>query len=154
MPCFRPKQFEMLWNCTWELDKIIPPPSLAPDYLFIIDHSIVFSSYSKTDNLIPPWTCTQEKGSNTFSTNTFFKDNRSFLQCWGKGKQQRNICVSLLPIETEPLSWVTSYSSPLGDTPQIVPSTRLSQSYHTITRAPSPSASTAVLQAVPHISNG
>lgn len=60
-------------NWTYPKQNHPSPQMLAPGYLFvIIDHSIVFSSYSKTDNLVPLWSCTQEKGSNTFSTNTFF----------------------------------------------------------------------------------
>lgn len=67
MPSFRLKT---VWNALKPLlrsgitlNTPLPPQILAPGSLFII-HSIDFSSYSKTENLVPPWSCTQEKSNN------------------------------------------------------------------------------------------
>lgn len=74
---------------------------------------------------------------------------RNFFWSWGRGKQSRNHSIPSLTIETEPLSWVMSYSSPLGEALHhiVVPPPSQTEGPHLITStATSPSASTAATQ--------
>lgn len=80
---------------------------------------------------------------------SFFKEMRNFFRSWGRRNQPRNHSIPLLTIETEPLPWVMSYSSPLGEALHhiVVPPPSQTEGPHLITStATSPSASTAATQ--------